>query len=123
MLDPDPTSPQPPRPLNTAGLALWRAIQSEYDIWDHGGVELLMQCAECADRLAMLSARIEADGIIIDTKTGPRPHPLLKDEVANRNFLARTIEKLGLTLEPIKKVGHPPGTAWKAKKNHDDGNN
>ena len=122
MLDPDPTSPQPPRQLGEAGTALWRSIQGEYDIWDPGGSEILMQACECADRLAVLSARIETDGIIVETKTGPKPHPLLRDEVSNRSFLTRTLERLGLNLEAIRpRSGRPSGTGWKAKKDRADG--
>jgi len=30
--------PDPPRPLGPAGLALWQAVQAEYNIEDRGGV-------------------------------------------------------------------------------------
>jgi hypothetical protein len=34
--------PDPPRPLGPAGLALWRAIQEQYNVSDAGGVQVLL---------------------------------------------------------------------------------
>jgi|SRR6516162_5738181 len=34
--------PDPPRPLGPAGLALWQAVQIEYNIQDRGGIEMLL---------------------------------------------------------------------------------
>jgi hypothetical protein len=111
MFDPATSSIAPPRKFGIPGSSLWDAIQSEYRIDDPAGRELLAQACEAADRVATLAEKINADGAVIETKNGPKPHPALKDELAGRAFICRTLERLGLNLEAIKPVGGP--TAWK----------
>jgi hypothetical protein len=100
----------PPRKLGPNGTALWDAITAEYRIEDAGGIELLTQACQASDRVEALAAAIDADGEIIRTRTGARVHPGLKDEVALRAFIVRTIEKLGLNFEAVRlSAGRPPG--------------
>jgi hypothetical protein len=115
MLDPDSTTLSPPRKLAEHGLALWNSIMTEYFIQDRGGVELLMQACEAADRVAALTAKIDADGEVIQGRNGPRAHPALKDELAGRSFICRTLERLGLNLEAVRSVGRPSGAAWRGR--------
>jgi len=103
----DDRSPKPPRPLGTAGLSLWQRINSEYQIADAGGVELLALGCEALDRAESLKARIEADGLVIVVNGAPRDHPALKHELSNRAFTARCIQRLGLDVEPVGRVGRP----------------
>jgi hypothetical protein len=105
--------PEPPRKFGPAGESLWFRVQNEYQIGDVGGVELLTQACLAADRAEALAAVIEEDGERIVTKTGPKDHPCLKHELAARSFVVRTLQRLGVTDEPIKTVGHPPQkTGW-----------
>jgi len=98
----------PPANLGPAGLSLWNSIMSEYQICDIGGLELLRQACLTSDRVAGLSAAIDADGPTVRTKNGPKAHPALRDELHARAFICRILEKLGITLEPLKPVGRPP---------------
>ena len=109
-----PTSPEPPRKLGEPGLALWTSIQREYRITDVGGIELLMQACLAADRMQGFTDQINADGLMIRTKTGMRSHPLLREELAARGFIVRTLQRLGIS-EDIKPVGRPPkgGIGWR----------
>jgi hypothetical protein len=84
-------------------------IQSEYAISDGGGVEVLMQACHALDRAEQSAAAIDNDGPIVMTKSGVREHPLLKNELANRAFCVRCLQKLGLNFEQVKNVGRPPG--------------
>jgi hypothetical protein len=118
MLDPSSITPQPPRKLGDLGLFLWQSIQSEYRIDDAAGRELLAQACEAADRVARLAAKIDSDGEIIQTESGLKAHPLLKDELANRAFICRTLRQLGLNLEPLRSVGRP--TAWRKQQEQRD---
>jgi hypothetical protein len=112
--EPRSTSPQPPRKLGEPGLTLWTAIQREYRITDVGGTELLLQACAAADRMQSFADRIDEDGPVIRTKTGMRSHPLLKEELAARGFIVRTLARLGVS-EDIKPVGRPPrgGIGWR----------
>lgn len=102
-----PDRSKPPRRLGTHGLALWRAITTDYDVTDAGGVEMLCQACAALDRAESLRAQIERDGEVIKTKAGLKDHPALKHELANRSFVVRTLHRLGLDVEAIKPVGRP----------------
>jgi hypothetical protein len=118
MFDPTLTTISPPRKLGVLGSSLWQSIQSEYRIDDAAGRELLAQACEAADRVARLAERIDADGEVIESKNGPKVHPGLKEELANRQFICRTLQALGLNLEAVRPVGRP--TAWKKRQEDRD---
>ena len=105
---PATTAIEPPRKLKEAGCALWYSIQSEFKIEDSGGIEVLVQCCEAADRLETLAAQIDKDGEVVCTKQGPREHPLLKSELANRSFIVKSLRTLGVLEEAIRSIGRPP---------------
>jgi hypothetical protein len=118
MFDPTTTSVSPPRKLGDLGLSLWQSIQDEYKIDDAAGRELLAQACECADRIGRLAEKIDADGEVIETENGPKVHPAIKEELAGRNFIVKTLQKLGLNLEPVRTVGRP--TSWQKRQENRD---
>ena len=59
---PPVTPPAPPRTLGPAGQDLWARVQAEYLVADCGGIELLAQCCEAADRVQELAECIARDG-------------------------------------------------------------
>jgi P27 family predicted phage terminase small subunit len=99
----------PPRSLGQAGRKLWRTLTSEFVIDDAAGLEMLTQICAATDRLVALQETIEADGLMVRTKAGPKEHPLLKIELSTRAFIMRGIGRLGLDVEPLKTIGRPPG--------------
>ena len=101
------TGQPPPRKLGQHGLKLWHAITADYHIEDVGGIELLAQACAAADRAEALAAIIAEDGETIKGKNGLRAHPCLKDELAARSFVVRTLARLGITTENLKPVGRP----------------
>jgi P27 family predicted phage terminase small subunit len=102
------TGISPPRPLGPHGKALWDRVQREYQITDTGGIELLAQACAALDRAEALAEAITRDGEVIHTRTGvPKTHPAVKDELACRAFVVRTLERLGLNIEAIAKPGRP----------------
>jgi len=108
LVGPTSTAISPPRKLGEHGLCLWNAVQSEYRIDDAGGIELLAQACAASDRVEALAERINADGEVVQTRSGPKAHPALRDELAGRAFVCRTLERLGVTLETVKPIGRPP---------------
>jgi hypothetical protein len=111
LVGPDATGSQPSRDLGRHGLALWRSVTAEYQIDDAGGIEMLTQACQAADRVEALAERISADGEIVHVRGVPRSHPGLKDEVALRAFIVRTIKALGLNFEPLRaSPGRPPSS-------------
>jgi hypothetical protein len=108
LVGPTSIAISPPRKLGERGLSLWNAVQSEYRIDDAGGIELLAQACAASDRVEALAERINADGEVVQTRSGPKAHPALRDELAGRAFICRTLERLGVTLETVKPIGRPP---------------
>ena len=84
-------------------------------IHDTGGIELLAQACQALDRAENLAEAIARDGDVIHTRTGvPKTHPAVKDELACRAFVVKTLERLGLNVETIKPMGRPPKPfGWK----------
>ena len=99
---------KPPRKLGPAGGSLWARIQAEFAITDVGGIELLCLACQALDRAENLADAIARDGATIYSRTGvPRSHPSIKDELACRAFVVRTLERLGLNVEAVRPPGRP----------------
>ena len=91
-------------------------MQSAYRIDDVGGIELLAQVCAAQDRVEALAEAINRDGETLHTRNGPKAHPALRDELACRAFIVRTLERLGLNVETIKPMGRPSyGFGWKGR--------
>ena len=94
-------------------MSLWNAVMTDYRIMDVGGVELLAQICAAQDRLEELAACIARDGAVVYTRLGPKAHPALRQELAARAFICRTLERLGLNIETVKPAGRPAeGFGW-----------
>jgi type II secretory pathway component PulM len=86
---------------------------SEYHIDDIGGLEILAQACAALDRAEQCAAEVDHDGCTIQTKSGLREHPALKGELANRAFICRSLQRLGINMEQLRPTtGRPPG--WSA---------
>src|SRR5688572_12838405 len=104
-----PNSDQPPPNLGEHGSLLWQRVTSEYDLQDTGGREMLRQACSALDRAEACAEHIRTDGEVVRTKAGPKDHPALKHELANRAFVVRMLGRLGLDVEAVKPVGRPSG--------------
>jgi hypothetical protein len=99
---------RPPRKLGDHGMSLWSMIMNEYNIDDRGSIEILVQLCLSLDRAEECAQQINEEGPTIMTKGGMKEHPLLKCELANRAFVCRSLQRLGLNLEAVKPIGRPP---------------
>jgi len=107
VVEPALTANAPPRKLGEFGTNLWQSVTSAYDISDVGGIELLLQACTASDRAEALAQRIRHDGEVIYGRNGPKTHPALKEELALRAFIVRTLARLGLNVESVKPPGRP----------------
>jgi hypothetical protein len=99
------TGPKPARKLGAHGAELWRNILDEYDITEAGALEMLTQACQALDRAESLREQIDAEGEIHRSRHKTlKVHPALKHELAARQFVVRTLNRLGLDVEPIKAV-------------------
>jgi hypothetical protein len=109
LISADGTSVPPPITLKAPGRQLWDSVMRQYAFSDAGGIALLGQICAAWDRVEDLAAVIERDGAVIYSRTGvPKGHPALRDEIANRAFISRGLERLALNLEPVRGMGRPP---------------
>src|SRR5262249_17830774 len=110
FLDRAGPAPGPPESLRRHGRALWAKIQSEYEIRDSGGIEMLSQACHAADRAEQCAKKIEAEGLVVTSASGtPHDHPLIRHELGARSFVVKTLKSLGLHVEPLKRgPGRPP---------------
>jgi hypothetical protein len=103
--------PVPPRKLGPHGMKPWKSIVSSYEFSDPGSIATLALACQGLDRAEELNEEIAKDGAVIRGAAGPRCHPAVRFEVANRAFVVSTLTKLGLDLEPLRSVrGRPPGS-------------
>lgn len=112
--------PQPHRPLSKAGQSLWDRLQSEYEITDAAGLELLQVACEATDGAASIAKRISVEGASVQTRHGVKEHPLLRSENAARGIVLRALRQLGLTDQPILKPGRPSGARQTVKDDDDE---
>ena len=99
----------PPATLGKAGREQWEAIQVEYAISDSGGLALLLQACAAIDEIAECTEIVTRDGHMVRGKSGTKEHPLLRHSLALRAFHCRTLQRLGLNLEPLRpEIGRPP---------------
>jgi hypothetical protein len=107
----DPVST--PVGLEATGAALWRHVLSQFDVSDAAGVCMLTEACRSLDRAARCKTIIDADGEVIVVKGIPREHPLLKAELASRSLCIRTLQRMGLSYEPLRAHGgRPPGLGY-----------
>jgi hypothetical protein len=102
----------PPSTLGKPGATLWSSIAAQFDLSDPLIVAELTTVCEAQDRLCELKAKIDAEGLLIETKRGElRENPLIKSEVQLRSFVARALARLNS--QPADKVGRPAqGFGW-----------
>ncbi len=90
---------------------MWDRFSRSYNFSDDAGAEMLCTICEARDTIAHLEAEIERDGAVIRTRgCGVKAHPAQRDLLANRAFIIRTIDRLGLNSESVRPgPGRPPG--------------
>jgi hypothetical protein len=68
------------------------------------------QACQAVDRAEALAGHVAEDGEIVRTPNGIKAHPAIREELACRGFIVRTLQKLGLNYEPLRALaGRPLG--------------
>ena len=86
---------KPPKHLGKVGRDFWRKTLEEFDLQDFH-LRLLAHAAECLDRMEASRAIIEAEGLVVQTSHGQRPHPALTVERDQKKLFAQLIRELRL---------------------------
>ncbi len=87
--------PNPPAGAGKAGTALWRAVLTEYELEEHE-LLLLREAVRTVDVLDDLTARVAADGSVVESPQGTKAHPALVEARQQRIALARLLAALRL---------------------------
>ena len=91
------------RELRKVGMRLWRDVLDTVSLDDTASREVLLLAAEALDRAEDCRKQIAKDGAVLRYENRlPRDHPLLKIELANRSFVAKQLDKLGLLSAPLR---------------------
>ena len=101
-----------PKKLSPEAKGLWRKLQSEYDIHDAAGVQILAAGLEAFDRMRGAQEQIAKAGASFLDRFGQlRAHPLLPVERDARAAYLAALKSLNLDLEPLRdRVGRPGGS-------------
>jgi hypothetical protein len=91
--------------LGEPGRALWESVTKPYVLEVHEEV-LLLEACRAVDTLDKLDKLVQAEGVIVDSPTGPRVHPALVEARLQRQGVARLMAALRL----------PDGTGADAKR-------
>src|SRR5215216_6070835 len=68
--------PKPPPTLSTEARAMWRAVQTEYQIIDRGGIVILGAACESFDRMREAQRLVDTEGMTtLDRFKQKKPHP------------------------------------------------
>jgi hypothetical protein len=83
--------------LSAESAALFERLSAEYEIVDGAGLALLRSIGESLDRVSQARKIIERDGLVVETSSGPKAHPLLAVERDAKNavFSGMRLLKIG----------------------------
>ena len=113
VINPDPTAAEPSRPLGQAGRTMWDYFTRAYDFNDVAGSEIMCTICEARDTISRLEAEIATDGDVIRTRGGHvKAHPAQRDLLANRAFIIRTLDRLGLNSEAVRQASGRPSRGY-----------
>lgn len=90
-----------PLGLSSEALAIYRQTLADYDL-EPWHVRILLEALRSLDRAEQARRQLDAEGLTIDGRFGPRPHPLLTVERDARSGFARLMKQLGLDIEGRK---------------------
>lgn len=88
---------EPPKGTKAAGVRLWTAILSDFELDEHE-LTLLRQAVRVADLCEDLQAMLDAEGLMVSSPQGLKAHPAAVELRAQRLLLARLIVALRVPL-------------------------
>jgi len=95
--------PKPPKRLSRAAKQQWASLQSEYDITDAAGLDLLGDYCNFFDRREQAREAIREEGATIKDRFGQTiAHPATRIERDASASMLRILKALNLDLEPLR---------------------
>ena len=92
------SAPSAPDHLSAESVRLFESVTSDYELepWHIG---ILTEALQSRDRAEQARRQLDADGLTVEGRFGPRPHPLLSVERDHRATFARLLKSLGLDIQ------------------------
>lgn len=91
------TTHTPPDHLSAESLRLFESVTRDYDL-EPWHVSVLVEALQSRDRAEQARKQLDAEGLTVEGRFGPRPHPLLTVERDHRATFARLLKSLGLDI-------------------------
>ena len=101
--------PATPPGLTGESARLWIELQRAYNVVDEAGLALLGLAAGAHQRMLEAKAILDRDGLLVGSASKLRAHPAVVIERDSRFAVVATLKQLGFDLEPVGKIGRPPG--------------
>ncbi|MEP7194443.1 MAG: terminase [Actinomycetota bacterium] len=89
------TSTRAPAGLRGPGKRLWTSVLDEFDLAEHERAQLAEACF-VRDRIDQLRARVDTDGLMIESSQGSRLHPGVAEIRSQQLALARLLATLSV---------------------------
>ena len=80
---------------------LFDSITADYDL-EPWHLSLLVDALQSRDRAEQARRALDKDGLTVEGRFGPRPHPLLTVERDQRKLFSALMKQLGLDVEGRK---------------------
>jgi P27 family predicted phage terminase small subunit len=101
---------RPPKHLSIPARTLWKALTTEYQIHDSGGLAILTAGLEAYDRAQTAKALLDTEGpVVVDRWGQQKTHPAASIERDSRAQWLRALQQLCLDVEPVGAIGRPAG--------------
>jgi phage terminase small subunit len=94
-----PRKPRAPTHLEPPTRAWFGQIQADYRLESHH-IRLLQLAGEAWDRTQEARAILAQQGLVVESRQGPKPHPCVAIERDGRLAFARLLRDLDLDVDP-----------------------
>lgn len=84
--------------LSAEARRIFDSVVGDYDL-EPWHVRVLIEALQSLDRAEQARRQLDSDGLTVDGRFGPRPHPLLAVERDSRASFARLMKQLGLDVD------------------------
>jgi phage terminase small subunit len=103
-----PRKPTAPAHLMPATRVWFAQVQADYRLESHH-VRLLQLAGEAWDRTQQARDRLAQEGLVVESRQGPKPHPCVAIERDSRLAFARLLRDLDLDVDAPsgERVGPP----------------
>lgn len=87
-----------PDHLSAESRRLFASVTTDYEL-EPWHVSVLTEALQSRDRAEQARRQLDTEGLTVEGRFGPRPHPLLATERDHRAAFARLIKQLGLDIQ------------------------